>query len=71
MGALQKNIAGGVRVVGWVVGRGWSRVDTVESKVKSKLKGGHLGSWIATKDPSLNAAENERTTHKHYLRVHG
>ena len=21
--------------------------------VKSKLKGGHLGSWIATKDPSL------------------
>ena len=25
--------------------------------VKSKLKGGNLGSWMATKDPSLNAAD--------------
>ena len=25
--------------------------------VKSKLKGGHLGSWMATKDASLNAAD--------------
>ena len=27
--------------------------------VKSKLKGGNLGSWMATKDPSVNAAEND------------
>ena len=27
--------------------------------VKSKLKGGHLGSWMATKGASLNAAEND------------
>ena len=27
--------------------------------VNPELKGGHLGSWMATKDPSLNAAEND------------
>ena len=27
------------------------------SMVKSKLKGGNLGSWMATKDASLNAAD--------------
>ena len=26
--------------------------------VDPELKGGNLGSWMATKDPSLNAAEN-------------
>ena len=32
---------------------------STQLKVKSKLKGGHLGSWMATKGPSLNAAEND------------
>ena len=39
---------------------GCVRGERLESdKVKSKLKGGHLGSWMATKDASLNAAEND------------
>ena len=27
--------------------------------VDPQLKGGNLGSWMATKDPSLNTAEND------------
>ena len=32
---------------------------SVRPLVKSRLKGGHLGSWMATKGPSLNAAVRE------------
>ena len=32
---------------------------SVDGVVRPPVMGGHLGSWMATKDPSLNAAEND------------